>query len=106
MQANDPAKRPPGPQAQRRSRMDELLAVGRSHWTASQHNELLNLVAQKWSGSPSSTRPAYVRGTVVGILVRRFTGVSIFGVARAPSACSVQSPRSGDNHPSLSGWQH
>lgn len=37
---------PPDPSTPRRGRVAELLAIPRSHWTAAQYRELLQLVAQ------------------------------------------------------------
>lgn len=46
VQAHDPNSPPIDPAAQRRTRIEELLAIGRSNWTAGQRNELLELVAR------------------------------------------------------------
>lgn len=46
VQSHDPAKETLDSTRQRRARIEELLIIGRSNWTASQRNELLELVAQ------------------------------------------------------------
>ena len=46
VQAHDPSLPRFDPAAQRQERVTELLAIGRSNWTAGQRNELLDLVAR------------------------------------------------------------
>jgi len=47
IQAHDPSLPSLDPAAQRRDRVRELLAIRRSNWTASQRNELLELLGQQ-----------------------------------------------------------
>ena len=46
VQAHDHTKQQTDPTAQQRSRIKELLVIGRSNWTASQRNELIELIAR------------------------------------------------------------
>ena len=46
VQAHDHTKQQPDPTTQQRTRIKELLVIGRSNWTASQRNELLELIAR------------------------------------------------------------
>ena len=47
VQTHDPANRTLNPAGQRNARIKELLAVGRSNWTAAQRNEIIELIGQK-----------------------------------------------------------
>ena len=53
VQAHDHTKQQPDPTTQQRTRIKELLVIGRSNWTASQRNELLELIAQSISDAPT-----------------------------------------------------
>ena len=50
VQTHDPGLPSLDPAAQRRDRVRELLAIGRSNWTAFQRNELIELLGQRVTG--------------------------------------------------------